>query len=340
MIFLISAFLRIRTLITVRYNEFSADGIPNDSLGGLYLMRLSESYAQNQTFIITAISSTSAILKSENPIIIYDYGPCFWIAEGSQLGGRTGGEAIWCKSLIGQLTDMGRSVYVTNSSMVAKKLSYISHIRKKNVIIVSHWGWQGIAKSSWDIFTPQGIRTRIPVDSIGKDCLIKMNFWGTNVPTEMWPGSLRRYLTIYPTEHSSESINRNESNMFLKTDINKSYNDNKHRINYNTASGLGDQFLKCASDSGHYKNAKILWDNYNNNSGNNSRNISAMDMKILNMIINSNNFDGILNNNHDKNNNQYDHIAKKKFHLFHGSNKNDSQKIKIYHGKYKNRKNA
>ena len=137
----------MRLLLT---NEFSKDGIPNDSVGELYLMGLSSSYSRNQTFIITAISSTSEILHSEHPLIIYDYGPCFWIAESGQLGGRTGGEAIWCKSLIGQLTDMGLSVFITNSSMVAKKLSYITHISRRNVITIAHWGWQGISKSNWN----------------------------------------------------------------------------------------------------------------------------------------------------------------------------------------------
>jgi hypothetical protein len=42
---------------------------------------------------------------------------------------------------------------------------------------------------------------RIPISAIGKNCLIKMNAWGTKDPTELWPGSLKRYLTIYPADH-------------------------------------------------------------------------------------------------------------------------------------------
>jgi hypothetical protein len=43
---------------------------------------------------------------------------------------------------------------------------------------------------------------RIPISAIGKNCLIKMNAWGTKNPTELWPGSLKRYLTIYPVEYT------------------------------------------------------------------------------------------------------------------------------------------
>ena len=307
-IFIICGFYLMRLLLT---NEFSKDGIPNDSVGELYLMGLSSSYSRNQTFIITAISSTSEILHSEHPLIIYDYGPCFWIAESGQLGGRTGGEAIWCKSLIGQLTDMGLSVFITNSSMVAKKLSYMTHIRRRNVITIVHWGWQGISKSNWNFRFWKRIVERVPVDSININCLIKMNFWGTKVPTEIWPGSLKRYLTVYPEESLSvgRKITYKEIEKYADYRIRK-HDDDVDENNQNTASGLGDQFSKCGSDDKHYHSARILKDTQNVN----SKNISAIDMKILNLILNtyeSSDVQNVLNNSKNthirKNKEKYNH---------------------------------
>jgi hypothetical protein len=181
----------------------------------------------------TPVSNTSAIVLNRKALIIYDIGPCFWVAEGILVHGRTGGEYIWCQSLIGQLIELGKEVYVTNSSKIAKELSLTSHLNGNNMITISHWGWQEIAVPQMFIFRS---KYRIPVPSIGADCLIKMNFWGTEVATEIWPGSLKNYLTVYPSIGGKDREGR------------YSYGSRAAVQNKNTASGFGDQFVKCGDE--------------------------------------------------------------------------------------------
>jgi hypothetical protein len=93
--------------------------------GELYILSLSSSYANNKTFTRTLVQRTSRILQSTNALIIYDIGPCFWVAQGGLVYGRTGGEYVWCQSLIGQVIELRKEVFVTNSSTVAKHLVHI-----------------------------------------------------------------------------------------------------------------------------------------------------------------------------------------------------------------------
>jgi hypothetical protein len=93
--------------------------------GELYILSLTSSYANNKTFTRTLVQRTSRILQSTNALIIYDIGPCFWAAQGGLVYGRTGGEYVWCQSLIGQIIELGKEVFVTNSSTVAKHLVHI-----------------------------------------------------------------------------------------------------------------------------------------------------------------------------------------------------------------------
>ena len=149
-------------------------GIVTKTKEELYLLTLSSSYAKNHTFIRTLIHSAENILQSKNPIVIYDIGPCYWVAQGALVFGRTGGEYVWCQSVIGQLIELGRDVYVTNSPNIAKILTSSSHRSGRGTVLFSHWGWQDILEpSNW---LRSSDRKRYPSTVIGRNCVIKFYF--------------------------------------------------------------------------------------------------------------------------------------------------------------------
>jgi hypothetical protein len=112
---------------------------------------------------------SSRILESTNPLILFDRGPCFWVAQGAPVHDRTGGEYIWCKSILARLVSFGNEVFVTNSSKIAMVLSMIAHKNGHHAVTISHWGWEEIGAGNFS-------NSCLPVPAIGKDCLIKMNF--------------------------------------------------------------------------------------------------------------------------------------------------------------------
>ena len=233
--------------------------------GLLYELRLTSTYAVNKTFVRIPITNMThiAINRQQKVVLMYDYGPCFWVANGTSVHGRTGGEFVWCSSILGQLLDTGRTVYVTNTSALAKRLSKSAHMQGTSLITIAHWGWQEIALS-----THKTGRNH-PVKSIGSDCLIKMNYWGTMQPTEVWPGQLKRYISLYPLEQEKVVAGREKEQVWScgrrkvanSSSINalssvSSGSGSGGSINratnstagVNTGVGLGDQFTHCGSD--------------------------------------------------------------------------------------------
>jgi hypothetical protein len=211
---------------------------------------------------------SSRILKSTNPLILFDRGPCFWVAQGAPVHDRTGGEYIWCKSILARLVRFGNEVFVTNSSKIAMDMSMIAHKNGHHAITISHWGWEEIGAGNFS-------NSCLPVPAIGKDCLIKMNFWGTDKPVEVWPGSLRRYLTVYPganpdDNHNTPGTKESLGNRTLKTTRKLS------RVTGNTASGFGDLFDHCGHEN--FKAADAMRDIHLNGD-------SALDLMIMDYIL-------------------------------------------------------
>ena len=211
------------------------------TVGILYQMQLSAKYANNKTFIRTIITNVSSMswhtvqqsqLSHLKTVIIYDNGPCFWLASGRSTKNSSGGESIWCASIIGQLLDQDRYVYVTDDATVAMTLAMSAHQGGHGAIMIAHWGWRHIAMSK----TPLPPRLRNPPQSIigGIDCILKMHYWGTKVATELWPGDLKHYISPYPL------IDNN-----VPVDGCSSMNE---AGGYNTATGFGDQFIHCGDD--------------------------------------------------------------------------------------------
>jgi hypothetical protein len=162
-----------------------------EGIDELYIINRPSLQSSERFSIARVPSDSSRILESTNPLILFDRGPCFWVAQGAPVHDRTGGEYIWCKSILARLVRLGKEVFVTNSSKIAMDMSMIAHKNGHHAITISHWGWQEIVAMKF-------FGNSLPVPAIGRDCLIKMNAWGTDKPVEVWPGSLRRYLTIYP----------------------------------------------------------------------------------------------------------------------------------------------
>ena len=86
----------------------SKSNVKNIESGELFVLSLSSSYSKNHTFIRTSIYDTAQILESNKAVVIYDKGPCYWVAQGVLVYGRTGGEYVWCQSVIAQLIELGR----------------------------------------------------------------------------------------------------------------------------------------------------------------------------------------------------------------------------------------
>ena len=145
----------------------SKSNVKNIEIGELYVLGLSSSYSKNHTFIRTSIYDTAQILESNKAVVIYDKGPCYWVAQGVLVYGRTGGEYVWCQSVIAQLIELGREVYITNSPQIAKTLTHTSHQKGKGTILFSHWGWQDITEES-SIFNDNTMR--LPQVEVGRDC--------------------------------------------------------------------------------------------------------------------------------------------------------------------------
>ena len=75
--------------------------------GLLYEVRLSSKYTVNKTFIRIPVTNLTRVTShhAQRVVIMYDYGPCFWVANGTHVHGRTGGEFVWCSSIMGQVQD-------------------------------------------------------------------------------------------------------------------------------------------------------------------------------------------------------------------------------------------
>lgn len=242
-------------LLFLREIFISSDKVHFVGKDELYIINRPSWQSSDRYSIAQVPLDSSRILESTNPLIIFDRGPCFWVAQGSPVHERTGGEYIWCQSIISRLVRFGNEVFVTNSSKVAMDMSMIAHKNGHHAITISHWGWQEIV--AWKIFG-----NRLPVSAIGTDCLIKMNFWGTDKPIEVWPGSLRRYLTVYPGPDGNSNGAATGVKAARKSSI----------VTENTASAFGDQFNHCGHES--FKAADAMKDIHLN--GN-----SALDLRIL-----------------------------------------------------------
>ena len=254
------------------------------SPGILYQMQLSSKYAHNMTFIRTVITNVSSMSwhitqQSQLPrllksVIIYDNGPCFWLASGRSAKSGSGGESIWCSSIIGQLLDQDRYVYVTDDSSVAMTLAMSAHQCGHGAITIAHWGWRHIAMSK----TPLPQHLRNPPQSImgGIDCILKMHYWGTKAPIELWPGSLKHYITPYP---------------LIDNNIDGCRKSNGAG-GYNTATGFGDQFLHCGDEELELDKVMIILNtitnknttHLKNSTDNNSTDNNSMDMMMWDLI--------------------------------------------------------
>ena len=82
--------------------------------GLLYEVRLSSKYAVNKTFLRIPVTNLTRITShpTQRVIIMYDYGPCFWVANGTHVHGRTGGEFVWCSSIMGQVQHTTRPIQI------------------------------------------------------------------------------------------------------------------------------------------------------------------------------------------------------------------------------------
>ena len=238
------------------------DGLEAVRPGLLYELRLTGTYASNKTFVRVPVTDLMALAgRPVRAVLMYDYGPCFWVANGTVVSGRTGGEFVWCSSIVGQLLDAGRAVYVTNTSRLAKRLVAGAHARGNPIVTIAHWGWQEIAVSA------HKSGKNAPVRAIGADCVLKMNYWGTMEPTEVWPGDLKRYISLYPLE-SERRVGADKKDReqtwscgergkksggaatAVVTATAATVRSSQQTAGVNTGVGLGDQFTRCASDLG------------------------------------------------------------------------------------------
>lgn len=195
-------------------------------------------------------SVSSKFLEGKIVHIIFDKGPCYWVAEGTPVHGRSGGEYVWCKSILTRMTHLGRDFLVTHSSRAAKSLSVFLHMNGQKAITLTHWGWQDVA-----LPRKKGVKSSPPEKSIGANCVMSLQAWGCDEPDTIWPGSLDRYLTIYPV-------------IYKKNDFNKPI------IAENTATGLSDLFDHCGSK-------RVLHDNMNAISKKSIGNVSHGDLRIM-----------------------------------------------------------
>ena len=85
--------------------------------GLLYEVRLASKYAVNKTFIRIPVTNLTRVTShhTQRVVIMYDYGPCFWVANGTHVHGRTGGEFVWCSSIMGQVWNTLTSHHVIPS---------------------------------------------------------------------------------------------------------------------------------------------------------------------------------------------------------------------------------
>lgn len=211
---------------------FKRNAHDSDNYGQLFALAVGD----NSTIVKVAVN-TSSLLPGENNqnvVLFHDHGPCFWIAQGLQVHVRTGGEFIWCLSLIRLLLAVNTSVLVTNMSSTVTEVASEMRERGCNFAIISHWGWQDIALTSHKHkknFAFQFVRP----------CLLKMNYWGTSVPTEVWPGAMKRYVSPFPLVHESVERDGHERD--------RTYGcPNESSTQINTATGFGDHFDQCSSN--------------------------------------------------------------------------------------------
>ena len=246
----------------------------------LYQMKLNSKYAKNMTFIRTVITNVSSMswhqvhesqLSHLKTVIIYDNGPCFWVATGRSAKNGSGGESIWCSSIIGQLLDQDRYVYVTVDPSIAMILTMNAHQYGHGVITIAHWGWRHIAISKTPL--PQHLRNPPLAIMGGIDCILKMNYWGTKVPTELWPGNLKHYISPYPLLDNHVDGCRGS----------------KEEGGYNTAIGFGDQFLHCGDEEFDFDSIAMMFppNTTTTHSMDNINTINNTDMMIWDLIRNN-----------------------------------------------------
>lgn len=228
-----------------------------EGIDELYIINRPSLQSIERYSIARAPLDSSRILESANPLILYDRGPCFWVAQGASVHERTREEYIWCQSIISRLVRFGNEIFLTNSSKIAMDMSMIAHKNGHHAITISNWGWQEIGARKF-------FGNRLPLPAIGSDCLIKMNFRGTDKPIEIWPGSLRRYLTAYPGLSPDGPATQG-----LRT-------ARKLSTTENTAAAFGDHFSQCGHEN--FKAADAMRDIHLNGD-------SALDLRIMILIM-------------------------------------------------------
>ncbi|KAG1678990.1 hypothetical protein FOA52_013053 [Chlamydomonas sp. UWO 241] len=146
---------------------------------------------------LRVVSNVSRIV-----VVVFDAapGPCVWAARGAIPPGATGGEFVWCVSLLSRLLAR-RSVaaLVTGCAPTAKAIVAYGRAHGSAVVTLAHWfaPWMGVP----------------PVDrihgmegpfhgSLGERCVLLMSFWnGFQVPMPGLPVAVQQAHVLTPWDY-------------------------------------------------------------------------------------------------------------------------------------------
>ena len=200
------------------------------------------------SFSHSRVINLGRIFSSSNSVIFFDVGPCWWAAVAYYDRSRTGGELVWCQSILKLLLNNGYQVYVTNEPGILEAVVTAARTQLKNIVIVVHWGWRMISKNNDGIINPL----------FGENCIIKMGYYGRhkcNLRDDLWPGDFAKYLAPFPSFNNtfsgfgnqfsscSKGFSRNDSELFLSLTLTSS-DEKLFRVMYDRSNPYGVVFGK------------------------------------------------------------------------------------------------
>ena len=256
-IIILASLLILYTLFRFFESQISFDSDNQNLQVAFFRVDLPSTYATTRNFSVKSTVDYSKLYSSNKSIIIYDTGPCWWAVTHADISGHTGGETIFCGALMGHLIDTGKEVYITNNSKTLIAAMSHSHSKGRNLVAIIHWGYTSLSYRPF--LSMEKLRYISPF--IGKSCFLKLHFYGTIKPIEVWPGALNRYISVYPTILANTTI-LSKNSWFL----------------------FGDQFHSC----GHTEALQILRSaNRKLTHGEQSSSISVVDETVRSLVINS-----------------------------------------------------